>query len=333
MRINYFAELEGYSGVRVYSRELKQALEAEIDIQLESPRRWFRPEFLNKPLLNPWLYLRLDSSLLHVTNQDDMAVPFFPERKLVVTIHDIFPHVEEYAGPVYSAAAALYVRQIEKHADKIIAISEFTREQLLENTEIGRDRIEVIYQGVNLDKFSPDNGEIEHDNYYLHVGSEIPRKNIEGLIRIFSKIKEKDAEAKLLRVGEMSKEAKKGMEDQDLEEGEDVIYYSGISDDRLVALYSNAQKLLFPSHGEGFGRPMLESLACGTPVIAYNRKPMSEVLPEEMLCDGEEQEFVETALNLEISRDKCREIAEEYTWEKTARKTIEVYKRLENEEQ
>ncbi|PSH02159.1 MAG: hypothetical protein BRC26_01980 [Nanohaloarchaea archaeon QH_8_44_6] len=107
-----------------------------------------------------------------------------------------------------------------------------------------------------------------------------------------------------------------------------MIYESDITDEKLVALYSNAEKLLFPSHGEGFGRPMLESLACGTPVVAYDKRPMSEILPEDMLVD-EDVEFMKKAVESKFEDEVCRGIAQKYTWNKTAEKTIMTYRKLE----
>lgn len=328
MEVDYFAETTGFSGVRVYSRKLMEALDGKVELNHVEPYRVLKPGFVNKPLLNPYRFPRLGSDVVHVTNQDDLAAfPLVLRSPLVVTVHDIFPYVDDYSGPVYSTAARLYVWNIEKHADRVIANSEFVKQQLLDHTDVSGERIEVVYQGVDTDTFRPVDADTGYGDYYLHVGSEIGRKNIPGLVSIFSRLKQEKPGAKLVRVGSPSPETLEDIEEEGLELGEDVIYEQDVSTERLVKLYSNAFGLLFPSHGEGFGRPMLESLACGTPVVAYDRKPMSEVLPDEMLVEpGNEHGFAEKALGLKAGRDRCRSIAREYTWKKTADAVLEVYR-------
>ncbi|MFB6144027.1 MAG: glycosyltransferase family 4 protein [Candidatus Nanohaloarchaea archaeon] len=299
-------------------------LEKITDVKKISPSEILKPWFLNKLLLNPLKFWSMRGEKVHVTNQDDLATFLpLPKMDLSVTVHDIFPYAEDYSGPVYSLMARLYVRNLERHADRIIAISEATKEQLLENTAIEEDRIEVVYQGVDTEIFRPVEEEPEYDNYFLHVGSEIERKNIPGLIQIFEKIKEERHEALLVRVGRMSSDTEELIEDSSLKIGEDIVYVDSVDTEELVKLYSHAEKLLFPSHGEGFGRPMIESLACGTPVVAYNRKPMSEVLPEDMLVQDKEF-FVKNSLKDSDEIRRCRSLGENFGWEETAKSILEV---------
>ncbi|MBC5792914.1 MAG: glycosyltransferase family 4 protein [Nanohaloarchaea archaeon] len=322
MEITYVGSSTGYAGVEIYSQELKRELEKkDIEVNQVEPATKLKPHFLNHLLMNS---RELGSEgVVHVTNQDLMSGFFMKKGKMVVTVHDIFPYLG-YSGPIYSQISRFYVRNIERKADKIIAISEFTRDQLIENTDITDERIEVIYQGVDLETFCPKEGSPFEFDYFLHVGSEIDRKNIEGLIEIFSDIKE-EKDVKLVRVGNQKEETKNLIESKDLED--DVIYVDNITTEKLVKIYSGAEKLLFPSEAEGFGRPMIESLACGTPVVAFDRSPMNEVLPEEMLVDWNDQErFVEKAL--ESSDTDCRSIADNYSWERTAEETVEVYRQL-----
>lgn len=325
MNIDFFADLGGNSGVSIYSKELYEELEdEEYRVNNLEPFSILRPHFINQVLLNPIRLLGSDADLLHFASQDLMSAIHLPETSTVVTVHDIFPYLD-YSGLVYSWMSKIYVDNIEKSADRVIAISEATKEQLIKNTSLESEKIDVVYQGVDLEKFRPVDEDLGYDNYFLHVGHELDRKNIEGLIAAFEKIKAEDAETKLIRVGNIDR-TEKLLKNSDLVLGEDVIQEEDVDLDRLVNLYSNARKLLFPSEGEGFGRPMIESLACGTPVVAYNRKPMREVLPETMLVEWKDTEsFAHKALNDE-SYD-CRKVAQKFTWERTAEQTKEVYKK------
>lgn len=332
MKVNYIGATSGYSGVEVYSRELHEALsDQSFRIRQTEPYDVLKPGFLNHLILNSF---RVDKNadINHFTNQDLFSGYYIPQAKnMVVTVHDIFPYLDGNSGPFYSYMAQRYVRNLENHADQIIAISEFTKQQLIENTGIDDNRTTVVYQGVDLQKFRNSENQVEYPKYFLHVGSEIDRKNIPGLIRIFSKIKEEDDDAILVRVGHITDKTAEAIGEQDLELDKDVVYEENICTQRLVELYSNAEKLLFTSYGEGFGRPILESLACGTPVVAYDKRPMSEVLPEEMLVAPEDEDaFAERALQSEDgdAKERSRSIAEKYTWKKTAKQTIDVYRSL-----
>ncbi len=330
MNIGYLGSVKGHSGMEVYSKKLYTALrKEEIEITQKEPYRLLKPDFLNHLLLEPF-HMKTNEDLVHITNQDLFSGLILPEKpKKVVTVHDIFPYLRGFSGPFYSWMAKRYVHNLEKYADKIIAVSGFTKEQLLENTDVTESKIEVVYQGVDLKQFKPKKSESEFDRYYLHVGSELGRKNIPELIDLFEEIRENKQDAKLIRVGALSEDVRKHIEKSDLKLGEDIVYKTDISTQRLVELYSNAEKLLFPSKAEGFGRPMIESLACGTPVVAYNTKPMSEVLPKSMLVTlNSTEQFVEKSVSEQESAEECRKIAEKFRWSKTAERTVKIYQEM-----
>lgn len=324
MKINLVGKT-GHSGVGIYTQELREALtKKDVELNFQETYSVLKPDFLNQVLLSS-LLLDNSSDIIHVTTQDIMSAYLLPsDLKIVVTVHDIFPYLD-YSGKVYSWMAERYVKNIEEKADRVIAISEFTKEQLIENTRLEDSEIDVVYQGVDLETFSPQEKK-ENENYFLHVGSEIDRKNIEGLIEIFEGISKQEKDTKLIRVGKASEKTKKIIEGSDLTLGEDIVYKTDISEEKLVELYSGARKLLFPSHAEGFGRPIIESLACGTPVVAYNRKPMSEILPEKMMVEYKDQTtFIEKALSTEDNNPRA--YTEDFTWDRTAEEVIKTYER------
>ncbi|WEL20075.1 glycosyltransferase family 4 protein [Candidatus Nanohalococcus occultus] len=330
MRIDFFAETEGVSGIKIYSRNLLKYLKDQ-EIGHIMPPDAAKPWLVNRIFLDFFALRKVDADIVHLASQDLLSGIVVPEiNNMVVTVHDIFPYLDGYAGPFYSWMARNYVKNLERNADKVIAISEATKEQLEENTEVETQKIEVVYQGVDLELFRPVEEEIDYGEYFLHVGHELDRKNMDGLIKVFEKIKEEKPEAKLVRVGNKDR-TRKLIENSDIVDSTDVVYEEGIDSDRLVKLYSNAEKLLFPSEAEGFGRPMIESLACGTSVVAFDRKPMNEVLPELMLVEwGDTESFAQKAIEPLESPEACREIAGKYSWETTADQTKEVYKKCLN---
>lgn len=329
-KVELFGYHQGHSGVCIYTEKLFHALEDldfEYEFELSEPSRKLKPQAMNQILLNTFSLRNQSSEIIHLTNQDDLGtlLPFSDVDNLFVTVHDLFRKTDPSA-PLDEFRSSRYIKNIEKKADKVIAISEATKEQLIKHSEVEEERIEVIYQGVDTKKFQPQ-GEVEYDEYILHVGTEIPRKNVEGLITIFEKYKELNSDVKLIRVGEISETVKQKIDESSLEVGEDVIYEKDVSFNRLKALYTNAEKLAFPSHAEGFGRPIVEALACGTPVIAYDRKPMNEILPEEMLVEFEDESEFAEKLDMQVEIN-LRRIAKKFNWRKTARETAETYQKL-----
>lgn len=319
--IGYFAETKGHGGIATYSRELLRHLEDSVDHV--RPPTLLRPWAANKLLCNNIALRRMDDEVIHITHQGDLSfLGPVPDRTLVVTVHDIFPYLEGHSGPVSTWMAERYVRRLEDDADQVIAISEATEEQLLEHTDVPADRITVIYQGIDTDTYHRTQETDEH--LYLHVGSGLDRKNIDGLIEIFAGIHEQDPDARLVRVGGFTEDQRTRIREAGLEDAIGTV--SDITTEELVDLYSAARCLLFPSTGEGFGRPMLEALACGTPVIAFDRKPMAEVLPDAMLVDDQEA-FVRAALDPPGA--DCRAIASGYSWEETAERTMDVYRTVQ----
>jgi glycosyltransferase involved in cell wall biosynthesis len=325
MRVCLYGYNQENSGVSIYTRKLAESMEAEVDLETAEPPRLLKPLALNQMFLNFAKLGGIDSDILHFTNQDDLGTVYLPgNENAVVTVHDIFRYtdprmkLDKWRGKKYMENL--------RRVDKIIAISEFTKEQLVENG-VEEEKVEVIYQGVDSEEFRPQ-GEVEYGKYILHVGTEIQRKNVPGLIRIFSKLKEIDSEYTLVRVGELSEPVRKEIEEQNLELGSDVVYEKNVSFERLKALYTNTEKLANPSLREGFGRTMIESLLCETPVVAYDRKPMNEVLPDEMLVGFKDEDAFARKL-LEEHKGETRELAETFSWQKTAEKTAEVYREME----
>lgn len=328
MKVNLYGYYRENSGVQIYSKKLLESLKTlPLEVEAVEPPSILKPKALNQFLFNSIVMRNMDSDILHLTNQDDLSTILqMPQiDNLVVTVHDIFRHHGE-SGKLDEIRGKRYIENLEKHADKVIAISEFTKEELLENSELTEDQIRVIYQGVDSEVFRPE-GSTEYGKFILHVGTEIPRKNIGGLMEVFSRLKEINPEYKLVRVGEMSKKTKKIIEEKDLLIGEDIVYEEDVSLTRLKALYNDAQKLAFPSKAEGFGRPMVEALACDTPVVAYDRKPMNEILPTNMLVDFEDEQALAEKLDSEIEGN-FQEMAERFNWEKTAEETLKVYEEL-----
>jgi len=201
----------------------------------------------------------------------------------VVTIHDlIFKRYPRYFPITDRTFYNLKWKHALNTADKIVAISLHTKSDIIEYYNIPEEKIEVIYNTCHPRFYNPEPLQKKTisnlpDAYLLSVGSIEPRKNYDSLIRAVSLIP-KDNRKPLVIVGRGRKryveQIKKLILLLDLDK--DVQLRSDITNNQIVELYQRADMLVYPSHYEGHGLPITESLLCGTPVIASETSSMKE---------------------------------------------------------
>lgn len=318
-------------GIGNYSTKLYYALKDNENLEIRKKEYRLKSPF-SQPILqnffeSPLKLFQTNADIIHFTDQEQAAGIFFiPEKYLqntVVTVHDISPYVNSYSGPVTSVLSKLYVMALKK-VGKIIAISEFTKSELTEHLDISEEKIEVIYQGIDQDQFSPreENKEILkkygiEKPYVIYVGSEINRKNIRGNLEEYKELRKKNPDLKLVKVGDSGRKKYREktlqhIEDMGLEEGEDIIFTGFVTEEELPYIYSMAEANLLFSHYEGFGRTALEAEACGTPTLTYKKPPMNEYLPEDRF-------------KLHLNQKGSPKIQ---GWEESVMQTLKIYEKL-----
>ncbi len=313
-------------GTGIYTRKLHNHIERiSQGVEQRRPPTALKPTALNQILLNRFSIPRSDK-VIHLTNQDDLACVGFPSLDgLVVTVHDLF-RLTEASRPLDGWRGPKIVENLSE-ANAVIAISEFTKQQILKHTAMDEEDVHVVYQGVDQSVFYPDTGSGSED-FFLHVGSSLDRKNLDGLFDAFEQIRQQRPEAELVRVGSKDSTCRRKLEEHDLVQGRDVHFLEDLPLSGLRQLYTDAEALLFPSKKEGFGRPMIEAAACGTRPVAFNMKPMSEVLPNRLLAEPfNPKKLAQKAL--QEQRKDPKKIAEKFSWEETAENTVEVYREVE----
>ncbi|MEI8338946.1 MAG: glycosyltransferase family 1 protein [bacterium] len=214
---------------------------------------------------------------------DFVIWPLAKIKKSIVVIYDTaYLDVPQYVAPRLIKYLSRFVPRSAKKASKIITISEYTKKSLMRHYGLGSEGIVVINPAVNHNIFRErSRSEIDKvkakygikKEYLLYLGTIEPRKNIEGIIDAYSGLDESiKNEYELVLAGG------KGWLDDEIQKkiSSNINKIGYVDEADIPALYSGAKIFLYPSHYEGWGMQILESMACGTPVITANNSSLSE---------------------------------------------------------
>jgi glycosyltransferase involved in cell wall biosynthesis len=258
---------------------------------------------------------------LHCPSQRAPARSAVP---LVVTIHDlaVLRHPETFNRWTRAYSRALLPRVV-RAAARLIAVSEFTRRELLELLDVPQDKVRVIPNAVGP-PFEAE-GEAESGDYVLAVGTLEPRKNLDRLVAAFHRAGLNGT--RLLVTGSRGWGKVEAA-------GKDVQWLGFVPDAELARLYRGARCVAYVSAYEGFGLPVLEAMACGAPVVAASTGAAPEVSKgAAVLVDPGDDDAIAAGLVEAIDRaDELRERglarAREFDWKQVADATVEVYREV-----
>ena len=284
--------------------------------------------------------------LMHFTHFNSPILYF---KKSIVTIHDVTPYF--FPGHKMKSLLrkigfrAVFFSSVKK-AKKIISVSKSTRDDIVNHFKINKDKIEVIYEGVDgpfgvCDEIPPApflKGGVTKP-FIFYTGVWRNHKNLVGLVKAFGVLKNKYKLNYQLVLGGKEDpyypEVRETWEKLGLEK--EIIRAGFIDQKELPLLYNAAEIFVIPSFYEGFGLIGLEAMACGTPVVSSNKTSLPEVLgdaaiyfnpndPEEM---AEKMKLVLTDKKLynELRENGFKQI-KKYSWEKMGKETIEIYKKI-----
>ena len=238
---------------------------------------------------------------------------------LVVTVHDlaIFRHPEAF-NRWTRAYSPRVVPRVLAAAQRVIAVSEFTRQELIELLRVPDEKIRVVPNAVG-DEFT-NVGEAAEGDYVLAVGTLEPRKNLARLVEAARRTKRE------LRV--VGARGWGGVEVG----GNGVHWLGEVSDRELARLYRGAACVAYPSLYEGFGIPVLEAMACGAPVVTTRGTAMEEVADgAAVLVDARNPAEIATGIERAATdRDELvargLERASQFRWDAVAAATVQVYR-------
>lgn len=207
--------------------------------------------------------------------------------KSIVTIHDLIykSHPDQYA-PLDRKVYDSKIKYALEHADKVIAISQSTKQEILKYFKVEEEKIEVVYQscsGIFLQRKSAQAKEEVQSKYklpseyYLYIGSIVERKNLLGILKAILALP-KDLQLPLVVVGNGRGEYRKKVDDFIAKHAmESSVHFIGPDFDDLPTIYQMSKLFLYPSVAEGFGIPVLEALLSQVPVITSNCSALPEV--------------------------------------------------------
>jgi len=359
---------ENWPSMEVYADRLAQGLrkvapEVEvIDVQMRawSWRDWRLPMpygrsaslrtlglYLSRWIQYPLALQGIKADVYHILDNTYGHLAFFldPQRTLV-TSHGGTPRSWRQWNPEGPSMWLfdLAFRGMLRVAH-IIIVSHYAKRELLAKASYPPDRIHVVYHGID-ERFCPaidDERQRVREQFLrpgekallLHVGHCAARKNVEGLLQASALLRQRGLAIRFLQVGGVFTPAQRHLVET-LGIGEAVTQIPHISNAELPAFYSAADVFVFPSFYEGFGIPLIEAMACGTPVVCSNWELFHEVCGDAALfADPNSPEAIAKAIAQVLEdpalasdlRERGLRRAREFTWERTARETLGVYRR------
>jgi len=352
------------AGTGVYAARLLQQLERRSDVQIEVLEGWRRNLSTNGLITRglgtlsdlfwthaylPTILSKRSTDLLH---SPAFVAPVASSVPVVVTIHDVtyrlFPsHFSQYWVNYMKFLMPLVMHS----AAAIICPSEHSKQDVVTMYDMPSNRVHTVPYGIDHERFHPlvslDSKWAHSFNicpgYLLHVGTLSYRKNIPTLLRAVASLRARGRweNRQVVLAGGQSRGIKGAGEIlamiQELDLTEEVVLAGHVPDEIVPGLYAGASIMVMPSLYEGFGFPVLESMAVGTPVIASNSSSLPEVAAgASLLFPAHDERALAAAIEDVLSnhsvagelRAKGLKRASEFSWKRTADATVLVYRQV-----
>ena len=307
----------------------------------------------NKVMEFPRLWSQIRLSFEIYKNPPDVlfvpahTIPVYHGKKTVATLHDIgFRYFPELYTPLERYYHNYCMAFSVKHATKIIAISQSTKKDLIKFYNAEEDKISVIYHGYTKEKFHP----LKRDEkipddiknlqpYLFFIGRLEAKKNLVNLIKAFGELKKDSSiKHKLVlagRPGYQYEEIKEQINKLEEHSRANIVELGYVEDEKVSWLTRCADIFVFPSYFEGFGMPLLETMASGVPIVASNTTSIPEIVSGAAILKNPNDfrgfaEAVESIIKSSKIKNelikKGLKRARDFSWERCAKETLEVIK-------
>jgi len=291
----------------------------------------------------PWILHKYKVDLLHAPH---FMLPLVRTCPSVVTIHDVIPLIwkEDLGSRIGRVYYRWMISAAVRLADRIITVSEFSRDEIVRCLSVDPEKVKVIYSGISPEfQQVTDNVELQNvrtkyrieNDYIVYAGIYKPRKNHAALLRAFRRFLSDEGHANLVLVGPLNEgEQELRRLADDLGISKRLIFTGYVNDSELRAIYSAAKVYACPSLYEGFGFTVLEAMASGTPVVCTGETSLPEVAGDAALyADPRSPEGFARALHNVFTNaslrgtliEKGRKNLQRFNWANTAKETLGVY--------
>ncbi len=298
--------------------------------------------FLRERVVWPWAARNMGVDVFHSTSYRGV---FSMGMKTVLTIHDFAYHE---MPEVFPPASLAYYRRLPADAARarfVVTVSEYTKRDAIRILGLPATKIRVVYNGVDHTRFRydmPRERVSEIRSRYglmgrtvLAVGNMNPKKNILRLVSAFREVAKSIADVQLLLIGKNTQYGQIVRECIETSGLDSRIRFTGyVPDEDLPLLYRASDLFVFPSLFEGFGLPLLEAMACGTPIVSSNATCLPEVAGEAaVLIDPEDEQRMAEAICCVLTDNAVRmrlieqglKRSQTFSWGEAARQALRVY--------
>lgn len=355
MKINLITgQKSGFGGISRYCQELLNGLQQQHSVSLCT---FNYPRLANRFSTLEHLPLgvkgALDGGVFHFTRIMGCSLMLWhPVRPAVATVHDLGPLIwpPEYKSrnQLDRLMLKLSLRGLKK-MDWIIADSGATAYDVVNRLGFPKEHVSVVHLGVDHDRFHPlsnarskltEKYRLHFDPevfYILYVGSEAPRKDLGTLLKAIAHLKSMGQQVQLIKVGASGGTKYRTAFEEQIREyhlSDSIVLFNSIPDVGLPVFYNAADVFVLPSLVEGFGLPVLEAMACGTPVICTDSGSLLEVVEDATLLFPP-SDWRQLALTLNQVRDSKalrgklkiggQKQSNQFNWSKVVGETLKVY--------
>jgi glycosyltransferase involved in cell wall biosynthesis len=336
-----------------YYRELEKAMRAlapdELLIHLDEIEGISLPVLagiVNRYLIYSLKHIRAGAGLYHSLDHANAHIMrLLPAGAAKIqTVHDI----EKLQSPWHKARdlpSKLMGKPGIRAADRVVAVSEWTRENVVARCGFPYERTLVIYNGIDHGIYRPEDGgkgaPPQGPAYILYVGSEVPRKNMPALLRVLRELRPEGIRLKKAGLPGGPEDRRATLQEAGrLGVGDSLDLLGLVSEEELATLYRGALALVMPSLYEGFGLPLIEAMACGCPVVCSDLPVLREVA-------GDAAQFF-PAQDHRAMAEAVRRLAEDealrshgveaglkraggFSWERCATQYLDLYREMADE--